>query len=89
MLVVGGGDAGTAAAASAVARGETDVLVDDRPGQIARLLTEIGEIGVNLEDLRLDHSSGRNVGMVEISVLPSKHDALVAELEERGWRVLQ
>jgi prephenate dehydrogenase len=65
------------------------VLVDDRPGQIARLLTEIGEIGVNLEDLRLDHSSGRNVGMVEISVLPSKHDALVAELEERGWRVLQ
>jgi prephenate dehydrogenase len=65
------------------------VLVDDRPGQIARLLTEIGEIGVNLEDLRLDHSSGRNVGMVEISVLPSKHDDLVAELEERGWRVLQ
>ncbi|WP_413250647.1 prephenate dehydrogenase [Sinomonas flava] len=65
------------------------VLVDDRPGQIARLLTEIGEIGVNLEDLRLDHSSGRNVGMVEISVLPSKHDALVTELEERGWRVLQ
>ncbi|WP_138443028.1 prephenate dehydrogenase [Sinomonas susongensis] len=65
------------------------VLVDDRPGQIARLLTEIGEIGVNLEDLRLDHSSGRNVGMVEISVLPSKHDELVAELEERGWRVLQ
>jgi prephenate dehydrogenase len=40
------------------------VLVDDRPGQIARLLTEIGEIGVNLEDLRLDHSSGKNVGMV-------------------------
>ncbi|MEA5457198.1 prephenate dehydrogenase [Sinomonas sp. JGH33] len=65
------------------------VLVDDRPGQIAKLLTEIGEIGVNLEDLRLDHSSGRNVGMVEISVLPSKHDELVAELEERGWRVLQ
>ncbi|HET8879776.1 MAG TPA: prephenate dehydrogenase, partial [Arthrobacter sp.] len=29
------------------------VLVDDTPGQIARLLTEIGEIGVNLEDLRL------------------------------------
>ena len=47
-----------------------------RPGQIAKLLTEIGEIGVNLEDLRLDHSSGQNVGMVEISVLPNKHDLL-------------
>ncbi len=65
------------------------VLVDDQPGQIARLLTEIGEIGVNLEDLRLDHSSGQNVGMVEISVLPNKHDHLIEALNDRGWRVLQ
>lgn len=65
------------------------VLVDDTPGQIARLLTEIGEIGVNLEDLRLDHSSGQNVGMVEISVLPNKHDLLIEALNDRGWRVLQ
>jgi prephenate dehydrogenase len=65
------------------------VLVDDKPGQIARLLTEIGEIGVNLEDLRLDHSSGQNVGMVELSVLPNKHDHLIEALNDRGWRVLQ
>lgn len=65
------------------------VLVDDRPGQIAKLLTEIGEIGVNIEDLRLDHSSGQNVGMVELSVMPNKHDLLVEALTDRGWRVLQ
>ncbi|SDP73964.1 prephenate dehydrogenase [Arthrobacter sp. ok909] len=65
------------------------VLVDDTPGQIAKLLTEIGEIGVNVEDLRLDHSSGQNVGMVEISVLPNKHDLLIEALNDRGWRVLQ
>ncbi|MFF1830950.1 prephenate dehydrogenase [Paenarthrobacter sp. NPDC058040] len=65
------------------------ILVDDKPGQIAQLLTEIGEIGVNLEDLRLDHSSGQNVGMVELSVLPNKHDLLVEALTDRGWRVLQ
>ncbi|VXB10936.1 Arogenate dehydrogenase [Arthrobacter sp. 9AX] len=65
------------------------VLVDDKPGQIALLLTEIGEIGVNVEDLRLDHSSGQNVGMVELSVLPSKHDHLIEALNDRGWRVLQ
>ncbi|MDQ0147534.1 MULTISPECIES: prephenate dehydrogenase [Pseudarthrobacter] len=65
------------------------VLVDDKPGQIAQLLTEIGEIGVNLEDMRLDHSSGQNVGMVEISVLPNKHDHLIEALNDRGWRVLQ
>ncbi|GAA1915560.1 prephenate dehydrogenase [Arthrobacter gandavensis] len=65
------------------------VLVDDTPGQIARLLTEIGEIGVNLEDLRLEHASGRQVGRVEISVLPSKVHGLVSELTARGWKVVQ
>ncbi len=64
------------------------VLVDDKPGQIARLLTEIGHIGVNLEDLRLDHSAGREVGMVEISVMPDKRVALVEELTNRGWKVI-
>jgi prephenate dehydrogenase len=64
------------------------VLVDDRPGQIARLLTEIGEIGVNVEDLRLDHSAGREAGMVELSVMPKKRETLVQELTERGWKVL-
>ncbi|MBP2415024.1 prephenate dehydrogenase [Arthrobacter stackebrandtii] len=65
------------------------VLVDDRPGQIASLLTEIGEIGVNVEDLRMDHSAGLQVGMVEISVLPAKRAGLVEDLMERGWKVVQ
>ncbi|NVM95356.1 prephenate dehydrogenase [Arthrobacter wenxiniae] len=64
------------------------VLVDDKPGQIARLLTEIGHIGVNVEDLRMDHSAGLQVGMVEISVLPSKRARLVEDLTERGWKVI-
>ena len=65
------------------------VLVDDRPGQIAQLLTEIGEVGINLEDLRLDHSSGQDVGMVEISVLPSRRQELIDYLDSHGWKVLQ
>ncbi|PYI67039.1 prephenate dehydrogenase [Arthrobacter livingstonensis] len=64
------------------------VLVDDKPGQIAKLLTEIGHIGVNVEDLRMDHSAGLQVGMVEISVLPSKRVSLVEDLTERGWKVI-
>ncbi|ALE05438.1 prephenate dehydrogenase [Arthrobacter sp. ERGS1:01] len=64
------------------------VLVDDKPGQIAHLLTEIGAIGVNVEDLRLDHSAGLQVGMVELSVVPAKRAALVEELTERGWKVI-
>jgi len=63
------------------------VMVDDRPGQLARLLAEIGEIGVNLEDLRLEHSPGRQVGLAEIAVLPEAADRLTNELAERGWRI--
>ncbi|CEA07763.1 prephenate dehydrogenase [Arthrobacter saudimassiliensis] len=65
------------------------VLVDDTPGQIAKLLTEVGEIGVNLEDLRLEHSAGLQVGRAELSVLPSRLNGLVQELMNRGWKVVQ
>ncbi|MET1035549.1 MAG: prephenate dehydrogenase [Arthrobacter sp.] len=65
------------------------VLVDDRPGQIARLLADVGEAGVNVEDLRMEHSSGHQVGMVEISVLPGRSGELVGELTERQWKVVQ
>ncbi|MBK4120092.1 prephenate dehydrogenase [Kocuria rhizophila] len=65
------------------------VAVDDTPGTIARLLTEIGEIGVNLEDMRLEHSPGQPVGLVTVSVDPSRHADLVEELQTRGWKVVQ
>lgn len=63
------------------------VMVDDRPGELARLLTEIGEAGINLEDLRLEHSPGAPIGLAEIWVTPELLDALVGELKERGWRI--
>jgi len=63
------------------------VKIDDRPGQLARLLTEIGEAGVNMEDLRLEHSPGAQIGLVEISVVPEVEQRLVDELESRGWKI--
>ncbi|KAA9393039.1 prephenate dehydrogenase [Kocuria coralli] len=65
------------------------VLVDDRPGTIAHLLTFIGEIGINLEDLRLDHSPGQPVGLAEVSVEPNRRDELVEALTTNGWKVVQ
>jgi len=63
------------------------VKIDDQPGQLARLLTEVGEIGINLEDLKLEHSPGAQIGLVEISVLPEAEAKLVADLTARGWRL--
>lgn len=63
------------------------VMIDDTPGQLARLLTEIGELGVNMEDLRLEHSPGAPVGFAEVSVLPDVEQRLIDELAARGWRI--
>ncbi|MGJ9404023.1 prephenate dehydrogenase [Arthrobacter sp. KK5.5] len=65
------------------------VLVDDTPGQIARLLADVGEAGINVEDLRMEHSSGHQVGMVEVSVLPGRSQELVSALTDREWKVVQ
>jgi prephenate dehydrogenase len=65
------------------------VMVDDKPGELARLLTEIGDIGVNLEDLRLEHSPGVAIGFAEIAVVPEAEAGLVTELEARGWRIAE
>ncbi len=64
------------------------VKVDDTPGELARLLTEIGEAGVNMEDLRLEHSPGAQIGLAEISVLPEVEERLVSELAGRGWKIV-
>ncbi len=63
------------------------VMIDDKPGELARLLTEIGLIGVNLEDLKLEHSPGAFVGLVEVFVLPEAESRLSQELIDRGWRI--
>ena len=65
------------------------VKIDDTPGQLARLLTEIGEEGVNMEDLRLEHSPETKVGFAEISVLPEAAHRLADALENRGWTLME
>jgi len=65
------------------------VKIDDTPGQIARLLTEIGEEGVNMEDLRLEHSPGAPVGFAEISVVPDAAPRLIDALTARGWSLVE
>lgn len=63
-------------------------LVPDQPGELARLLGDVGAAGVNLEDLTLEHAAGRPVGMASISVLPLRAEHLETELTARGWRLV-
>jgi prephenate dehydrogenase len=63
------------------------VVVPDTPGALGRLFTEMGEAGVNLEDLHLEHGLGQPFGLAEVAVVPGAVEKLLAALEARGWRV--
>ena len=63
------------------------VVVPDRPGELARLVNDVGSSGVNIEDLRIEHSPGQPVGLVELAVAPASESAVVATLGGLGWVV--
>ncbi|HET8766982.1 MAG TPA: prephenate dehydrogenase [Pedococcus sp.] len=73
--------------AAPTAYGVVVVLVPDQPGELARLLHDVGDAGVNLEDLHLEHGLGQPFGLAEISVLPGVVERLGEELRVRGWRL--
>jgi prephenate dehydrogenase len=61
------------------------VSVPDHAGELARLFADAGEIGVNIEDVHIDHDPGRPVGLVELVVDDTRAEHLVGSLESRGW----
>ena len=61
------------------------VAVPDHPGELARLFADTSDIGVNIEDLRIDHDPGREYGLVELSIAADSADHLRGALEDRGW----
>ena len=63
------------------------VMVDDVSGQLGRLFGDLGDLNVNVEDLRLEHSPGAPLGLAEISVDPATMQHAVDGLTSRGWRI--
>lgn len=61
------------------------VVVPDERGQLARLLADAADAGVNIEDLRVDHAPGLPVGLIELHVASEAEDTLSRALAARGW----
>jgi prephenate dehydrogenase len=75
-------------------RGETaagfatvPIVVRDAPGELAALLRTLGDAGINVEDVRVEHEPGRPVGLVEIDVRDDAVASVVACMREFGWQV--
>ncbi|MFJ3233280.1 prephenate dehydrogenase [Streptomyces sp. NPDC086787] len=65
------------------------VLIDDQPGQLARIFADAGRAGVNIEDVRIEHATGQQAGLVQLLVEPKATVQLAAALRERGWALRQ
>lgn len=65
------------------------VVVPDEPGALGRLLRDVGEAGVNMEDLHLEHEIGQPFGLAELSVLPGAVQPLISALNSLSWPVHQ
>jgi prephenate dehydrogenase len=63
------------------------VVIADRPGELARLFNAAGAAGVNIEDIRLEHSPGLPVGVAELSIRPDQAATLLDAMEAGGWPV--
>jgi prephenate dehydrogenase len=63
------------------------VVIPDRPGELARLFDAAGAAGVNIEDITIEHSPGLPVGVAELWVRPEAVSALSGVLAAGGWPV--
>lgn len=63
------------------------VVVPDRPGQLLKLLSDVSQVGVNVEDLAIEHSPRQPVGLTTLYVLPDRAHELVVALGDHGWEI--
>lgn len=64
------------------------VRLEDKPGELARLLAATANANVNIEDVRIDHSLGRMTGLVELTVGRDAQQSLTETLGEHGFIVI-
>ncbi len=63
------------------------VVVPDEPGALGRLFAAAADAGVNIEDVRIEHTPGLPLGVASLYVLPEAEGSLARALSADGWSV--
>jgi prephenate dehydrogenase len=63
------------------------VVIEDKPGQLAALVSECAAANVNIEDLTIEHSPGQFTGLITLALSKSDAEILSAHLIGSGWNV--
>jgi prephenate dehydrogenase len=63
------------------------IVIQDQPGQLARIFDECAKIKVNIEDLSIEHSPGQQTGLITLALNENDAEKLSNHLQTSGWNV--
>ena len=63
------------------------IEIPDTPGALATLFADIGEAGINVEDLSIDHDPDRRYGWLSVAVDPAAATRLTEAMHQAGWTI--
>ena len=64
-----------------------DIVIDDKPGQLAAIIEACSAAKVNIEDLAIEHTPGQQTGLITLAFSPEDSAVVAAHLEKEGWKV--
>ena len=67
---------------------DVPVEVQDEPGSLGRVFLAAADAGINLEDVRIEHTVGRQTAIAHLYVVPGVAEDLSEALDQAGWLVL-
>ena len=62
-------------------------MIDDKPGELARIFNECAKADVNIEDLSIEHSPGQETGLITLALSSADCAKLSDHLEKLGFKV--
>lgn len=63
------------------------IVIDDKPGQLAKIFDECAQSNVNVEDLNIEHSPGQETGLITLYLSHEHAEILQQHLASNGWKV--
>jgi len=63
------------------------IVIDDKPGELARIFNECAKVSVNIEDLSIEHSPGQETGLITLALSNADCVKLSDHLEKLGFKV--
>ena len=61
------------------------IVISDKPGQLAIIFQECSNVGVNIEDLSIEHSPKQETGLITLALSESDAHKLQKHLLGQGW----